>query len=291
MMEEQTVLREVFRRSWLTLIPEWSLAVSVALAVTWAAHRFGLQAGEEWLYSAMLPIIWTMGRTFLWVYSTWTVTADGRLIVQQGPLPGHRQEIALGAVRRFEPTAPARVRWLNVGHITFWAGDSQGRIYPFHWTWLERHSRLCELIRARGQLPVGRPTWRQLVGRALRRLIQRLSLWLMQGHILSEEILARLAGRWCVEDYGRFMAFCQWLLRSAHRRRDYPPWVSRAVIRRWMAVLRQARIVVDSHDGGWRMAMNLHTLEDIRRRIGPDQFLRAVRRPVGPELCWLWARR
>ena len=106
-------------------------------------------------------------------------------------------------------------------------------------------------------------------------------IWLKQGWALSGEIVARLRGRWFVDDYGRFLAFCHHLLRSTGRGRWPSSRVPSAVTRRWMAVLRQAHIVVDAPNGrGWRVAGAICNLDDIRRRISEEELQQAVQRPA-----------
>jgi hypothetical protein len=272
---------EVFRRSCLTLAAEWSLALVVSLTVVWSYHWFGLQGEWEGLSLAILPIAWAACRTLQWACRTWTATADGRLIVQQGVLLRTRQVIHLCSARDVEAEALRLVRWLVIGHITFQATDPQGRLRPFRWTWLGRHSRLCEIIQARGQLPVGRSSWWQLVGRVVKRLAHAVGIWLTHGWALSTEIVARLRGRWFVDDYGRFLAFCHHLLRNTGRERWAPSWVPSAVARRWMTVLHQAHIVVDvPNDGRWRVAGTIHSIEDVCRRIGEEELQRAIQRPA-----------
>jgi membrane protein YdbS with pleckstrin-like domain len=274
----QNAAYEVFRRSWLTLASEWSLAFGVSLTVIWSYRQLGLQ-GEEWegLSLAVPPVIWAACRTLQWAYCTWTATADGRLIVREGVLARTRQVIHLCSVRDVESKAPHLARWLGIGHLTFRATDLQGQLRPFRWIWLGRYSRLCEILQARGQLPVGRPSWWQLVSGAVERLAHAVGMWLAQGWALTAEIVARLQGRWFVEDYGRFLAFCHHLLRSAGRERWAPSWAPSAVVRRWMAVLRRARIVVDApNDIGWRMAGTVRSIGDVCCRIGEEDLRRAV---------------
>ncbi len=281
-MESQCAPQEVFRRSWLTLVPEWSLAGGVSLTVALAARHFGLPGGWEVRGLVVLPIVWSATRTLLWACRTWTVTADGRLVVEGGILLRTRQVIHLCSVRRVETGAPLLTNWLGIGHVAFQATGPQGQLQPFRWTWLGRHPRLCEIIQARGQLPVDRPSWWHPVSSAAETLIHIVGMWLSQGWTLGEEIVARLQDRWFVDDYGRFMAFCHHLLRHTRRRRWPPLWVPSAVVRRWMAVLRQARIVVDAPDGGgWRVAGVIHGLGDVHRRIGEEELRRAVQRPIG----------
>jgi hypothetical protein len=279
MVESQRIPREAFRRSWLTLAPEWSLSGGVSLAVALAAHHFRLQGGWEVPGLTMLPIAWAAGRTLLWACRTWTATADGRLIVQEGILRRSRQVIHLCSARQIEPEAPLLIRWLSIGHITFQATNPQGQLQRFRWTWLGRYSRLCEIIQARGQLPVGRPSRRQFVASTVERLVHAVGIWLAQGWALSGEIVTRLRGRWFVDDYGRFLAFCHHLLRSTERSRWPPSRVPSAVAKRWMAVLRQAYVVVDAPNGrGWRVAGAIRSLEDVCRRIGEEELQRAVQR-------------
>jgi hypothetical protein len=277
-METQCRSYEVFRRSWLTLIPEWCLAIGVLLTMVWSYQRFGLQ--DEWVglgLAVLMPIVWIASQTTQWARRTWTVTADGRLIVQGGFPSRSRQVIHLCSARDVEPQSPILIHWLGVGHIAFRATDPRGQVRPFRWTWIGRYRRLCEIIEARGQLPVSRPSWWQLVSGRTRKLVHTVGAWLGRGWALTAEIVARLRGRWFVEDYGRFLAFCHHLLRGTERGRRIPSWVPSAVVRRWMAVLRQARIVVDVPGGkGWQLAGAVRSLEDVCRRIGEEGLRQAL---------------
>ena len=75
---------EVFRRSWLTAMPEWVVAGGVSVAAGLAAHHFGLQDTWEVLAVIGLPIIWAGGRTMQWLCCTWTVKAGGIVTLSPG---------------------------------------------------------------------------------------------------------------------------------------------------------------------------------------------------------------
>ena len=61
-METQCRPYEVFRRSWLTLIPDWCLALGVLLTMVWSYQRSGLQDERVGLGLAVLmPIVASMG--------------------------------------------------------------------------------------------------------------------------------------------------------------------------------------------------------------------------------------
>jgi len=261
-------LYETFRRSWLTMTAKWGLALGIVGTIAWAYHWLGLQGEQVALGLALLgPVIWATGQTLRWWCRTCTATADGRLILRQGVLFRSRQVIHLCSARDVESYSPPLARWLGIGHVSFRATDTQGQVRFFRCTWVERYGRLTEIIRARGQLPVCRPSWRE----HLERLRHAVGTNLAQMWALGEEIAARLQGCWYVDDYGRFLAFCHRLLRNPDARFKVPS----AVARRWMAVLQQAHIVEASGSREWRFAVNIHTLEDIRRRVSADTLRRA----------------
>jgi hypothetical protein len=285
-MEGQSTPREVFRRSWLTLASEWSLAGGVSLAVGLAAHYFSFQGGWERLGLMALPMIWAVSRTIQGACQTWTATGDGHLIVRKGFLLRTCQDIRLASVRQVKVETPPLVGWLNIGHISFLATDSRGQVQSLRWTWLERHHRLYEIIQTQGQLPVGRPSQWQPVFNTGRRPKQAMEMWLTRGWVLIEEGIARLRGQWFVDDYGRFMAFCHHLLRSKTNGQWPPPRVPSAVVNRWMAVLWQAHIVVDASNGrGWRVDSAIRNLEDVRRRISEKELQHAVKQSADLRLC------
>jgi membrane protein YdbS with pleckstrin-like domain len=155
-METQCRSYEVFRRSWLTLIPDWCLALGVLLTMVWSCQRSGLQNERVGLGLAVLvPIVWIVGQTIQWAYSTWTVTTGGRLIVREGFPSRSQQVIHLCSVQDVDPQPPLLARWLGIGHVTFQTIDSRGQVRPFRWKWIGRYRRLCEIIRARGQFESG----------------------------------------------------------------------------------------------------------------------------------------
>ena len=281
-MRIQSASHKVFRRSWLILAPEIGLALAVSSTVLWCYHRAGLRREWAGLGLAVLPIGWVATRTIRWVFSTWTATADGRLIVKEGVLFRTCQVIHLCSARHVQAEAPLVARWLGVGHLVFRATNQQGQLQLFRWTWLGGYRRLGDIVRARGQLPLGRRSRWRPVRIAIKNLVRTAGAWLVQGLTLGGEMMARLRGRWFVDDYGRFLAFCSHLLRTATGR-DWaaPSWVPSAVVRRWMTLLRQARVVVDMpNGGGWRIAGAIHSLDDIRRRIGEEELQRALQRPT-----------
>jgi hypothetical protein len=209
-----------------------------------------------------------MYRITRWGTCTWTATSDGRLVIQEGLLSSCRQVLHLCSARHLELGSLFPFRWLDVGHVAFWATDPHGRLRQFHCRWMGGYRRLGEIIEARGQLPVGRPSRWQLVRRRV-----------MQEWDALKKTNARRRRRKRADDYGRFMAFCHRLIRGTGPVQPTLPGVPASVSRRWMAVLRQARVVVDAPDGeGWRLAGTVRSLEDIRRRIGESQLRRAVQR-------------
>ena len=276
MMDDRATSREVFRRSWMTIMPEWAVAESVSLAVGLAAQHFGLQGSWEGSALAGLPLIWAGGRTLQWACHTWTVTPDGRLTERQGILFPTRQVIHLCSVSGVAIDAPAPVRWLDIGHISFEATDPQGQRRRFHWSWMHGHERLAEIIRARGQLPIGKPAWwqtaREVAKQGIRAAFRRVNRTLSQADLL---------------DYGRFMAFCHQILRAERTGRWPPVRIPPAMVKHWIAVLQEARVVVSaSNERGWRVAGGIDSLDDIRRRLGPRELQRAVQRSARFQLHW-----
>jgi hypothetical protein len=271
---------EVFRRSWLTVVPEWIVAGAVARLIILAAGHFGFQSRAEADVLAALPLVWAAGRTLQWAHRRWVVTADRQLVLLQGVLVRTRQVIYLHAVDQVQ----VEVTWLggrlDTGHIAFQVTDRRGQRHPMRWTWVGACARLCEILRAQGRLPVGRPTrWRQAWHVAAKRS-QAMGTGLALAWVLGQEALARLQGRWFAEDYGRFLAFCHHLLRTRGGERRWPPSGTPAAVERcWMAVLRQARVVVDAPEGrGWRVAGAIRRVEDVRQRIGEEELRRGVQR-------------
>ena len=128
-------------------------------------------------------------------------------------------------------------------------------------------------IRARGRLPTGRLSW-----------------WLIASDAVTRRVrdayrgIVRAPGAAELQDYGRFMAFCHRVLRAEQGGRWPPPRISPATVERWLAVLQQVRVVASaSNERGWRVVPGIEGLDDIRRRLGPPDLQRAVRRSVR---CW-----
>ncbi len=275
-MKGQNMPSEVFRRSWLMLIPEWGLAGFVSCAVGFAAQYFDMQGDWEGLSFTVLPIVWAASRTLKWACQTWTVTADGHLIVREGLLLHKSREINLHSVQQVMVETSPLTGWLDIGNISCLISDVSGQAQLLRWTWLSRHRRLRDILQARGQLAVGGPPRRQLTRNAIRRLKYRGGKWLHRGRALTEEGLVRLQGRWVVDDYGRFLGFCHFLLRSRANGHWPPPRVPSVAVNRWMAILRKAHIVVGMPGGGWRVNNGIHSVEDIRQRIGEQDLQRAL---------------
>jgi hypothetical protein len=140
------------------------------------------------------------------------------------------------------------------------------------------HDRLCEIIRARGRLSIGRPTWWQTTREAAK---QR------SGATLGRVV--RTLSRPDLQDYGRFMAFCHHILRAEQSGRWSPGATPLDTVERWLAVLRQAHVVVSaSNERGWRVARDIHGLHDIHRRLGPHELQRAVKQSTRFQLRWHW---
>ncbi len=162
-MNGPSVAGETFRRVWFTQVPEWTLAGGVAMAVVWAADHLNAPVGGTVLGLAALPLAWGAWRALRWFYHTWTATADGLLIEREGLLRRTRRVIHLRSAHQVSAEAAFLVGWLDVGHIAFQAADDEGQTQAFYWTWMDRYSRLYEIIRARGSLPPEPPAWRRLL--------------------------------------------------------------------------------------------------------------------------------
>jgi len=267
-MARQPEACEVFRRSCLTLVPEWTLASIVSLALYHAALRLRLPLREEKLALSLLPLAWALVRTLVWTGQTWTATADGRLIVRRGIGPRARQAIYLSDVRTVHTRIPPLLRRLGIGHIRFQVPDARGQPTSFHWTWIAHAARLHQILDAQGHTPIGstQPTERQ----DLSTLVAALIAWVLSPWLACD-------------DYQRFLLFCDHLLLHPAQNPPRPSWAPEAVAACWMAVLRRCHIVVDRpREGGWRLAPAVRTLDDIRRRLGPEQLRQAVEQADEP---------
>jgi len=172
--------------------------------------------------------------------------------------------------------APLTVGWLDIGHVQFEATAENGQREQLHLTWMGRHSRLCEIIEARGRLPLGAPTWWQPLLEPAREGIRAARRWLIHSQRRAE-----------LQDYGRFMAFCCHLLRADQGGRWPPPGLAQATVECWMAVLWRVRVVITaSNERGWRVARGIEGLECIHRRIGPQELQRAVRQAARIRSRW-----
>lgn len=261
--------REVFRRSALTMVPHWGLAAGLALTVLWAANHFDLRPAWDGLLLAALPLAWATARTVQWAAGTWTATADGTLIVQAGVLFRSREEIPLRATLRahVQPCLPSR--WLDVGHLAWDVGAGpRGQRRSLRWMWLGGPTRLAEILHGRGQVALGRPSrWQRWISRARQA---------EEGRGGSRQSLPASG-----QEYQQFLAFCRRLLDSQGTSSWPPDGVPVTAIPRWMAVLRQARIVMDaSGNPGWRLAARIRSLDDVQRRIGEEELQRATRESV-----------
>lgn len=270
-MESQCVLQERFRRSGLIIAPEWLLAGLVSLAIGWAALTFELEMCVALAALAGLPLLWATSCTLQWYARSWVARSDGCLTFQHGVLIRHSEVIHLCSVSRVRLRTVPMLGWCNVGHLDFEATDQQGSARPFQLRWLANVARLAEILRARGRLPMGRPSrW------------ERLHAWgagiLHRRAVRVARTPARILGQ-RARDYGLFMAYCHRLLRSRNGVQPSVPGVPAPVIEIWMAVLRRARIIVDtSCNPGWRIAPSIASLSDIQRRIGQEDFWRALDR-------------
>jgi hypothetical protein len=249
------------------------------LATGLAARHFGLLGGWEGFAFIGLPLIWATGRTLQWTRNTWTVTRDGCLTVRQGILFRTRQVFHLCSVSQVAVDAPAPLRWLDIGHIFFEAINPQGQRRRFRWTWMHSYERLAEILQARGRVRIGEPAWWQTAREAANQEIQA-----------SFRRAVRILSRADLQDYGRFMAFCHHVLRADLTGQWPPVRVPPAMVKRWMVVLQEARVVVSaSNERGWRVSGGINGLDDIRRRLGPHELQRAVQRSARFQLNWRWA--
>ena len=279
-MQTQRPAREIFHRSLLTLAPEFCLAGVTAVMVGVAGSRSGMGGSLAGAALVWLPVAWAAARVLLWSHHSWTATADGDLILRTGAVFGSRERLALHSLQQVQVEPVPLLGRLGIGHIVCESQGADGNVRHHRWTWMARYLRLAELIAGQGSLPVGRPTPAERVGAAIER-VRRLA-----GVAWAAE-QARAHGRLdlakgSVEDYGRFLAYCQRLLRHRHElarwQRESAP---SATTRRWVEVLRRVRVLVSTPDeGGWRVAAHIEHLEDIRRRISPEGLRQAVRESI-----------
>jgi hypothetical protein len=278
-MDMRRLSREVFRRSFLTLLPECSLAGAVSLAVAMAAYYVDLSGGWGGFVLLVLPALWLAARTLQWAGHTWTATEDGRLIVRQGLLLRECEVILLCSVRQVRPETPLAASWLGVGGIAFQATDANGELRSFRWTWLARQPRLRQILESGGRVPIRRRSVWGIMGQAVSMLAHSASSWVWRGWALGRKMMLRLQEDWFVDDYGRFIGFCGHVLRSTRSGRWPPPRVPLAVIDCWMRTLREAHAIVDAPGGrGWQISESIRDIEDICLLISEDHFRQAVRR-------------
>lgn len=264
--------REVFRRSWLTTAPDWAVGSAVSLAVGLAALHLGTEPTWEAAALVALPLIWAAWRNLQWACQTCTVRTDGRLVESRGVLFPIRQVIDLSTVTQVTTRVPGAASWLNVGHIAFYANGENSQRSHFRWTWMAGHRRLCEIMHAGGQLPVGRPAGREIARQQAQPRLQA---------TISTPVRAPVPPQ--LQDYGRFMAFCHRVLRAGRGGQWPPAGMPPEAVEACIAVLRQRHVVVDSADErGWCVARDVAGLEDVHRRLGPVAWRRLVRQPARP---------
>ncbi len=268
---------EVFRRSALTLVPDWTSAVCLTLTVMWAAARFGLPLDCVTTLVAVLPLAWAACRTLQWATATWTATPEGVLIIQAGILSRHRQVIPLSAMRQAHAQSALTNPWMEVGHLAAELLDHQGEVRLLEWTWLARADRLQQIIlshrkRVRGAAP--RP---QHTRAGLSNPAQATIAW--QSPTITGP--GEQPGDAFGEEYQHFLDFCQQVL-AVEREACWPPAeLPLAKSRRWMSVLRQARIILNTSNGrGWRVADTIHCLDDVAHRVGQRELEQAMQRPL-----------
>jgi hypothetical protein len=279
-MAQGDVIRERFRCSCLAPAGEWCLASAVAGLLVWGIIHSSLGHRREALILAALPLVWATGWSLRRGCTAWTFTSDGWLVREEGLLTLRRQVFVLRSARTIETAIPLVGRLLDVGHVTFQATDRSDQIHRHEVTWMTRHRRFCQLIEARGSLPLlDRVPWWQRLGGSLA------GLTMMAEHDL-EQALPLLApdpvrsNSSLVEDYDRFMAFCHQVLRAGRGGGKWPPdRIPPEVLGTWFTLLSRARVVVSgSNPAGWRLGNGIESLDDIQRRISRETFGPAVRR-------------
>ncbi len=277
-MKGRNMQNEVFRRSGLVLTPGWCLALGVALAVGLAARYYNLESSWAELGLMMLPIVWAIGQTVAWACQTWEITTDGCLIVQEGLLLRTFLEVPLREAQQVTIEAPPLVGRLNIGHVSCLVADEWGQPQHLRWTWLSQRRHLGDVIRSQGRPIVVRPPAQyQPVQALVWRLKHIGETWWTRGQVLIEAVMTWAQGQWFVDDYGRFLGFCNYLVRAGTSEHRPPSWVPLPVANRWLEVLRQALIVVDAPNGSWRVNDAIRDVEDIRRLVGEKELRRAIR--------------
>lgn len=121
-------------------------------------------------------------------------------------------------------------------------------------------------------------TWGRSQAQGLARPV-RMDLTRMR--YVGEEVVARVQGRWFVDDYARFMDFCHHMLRNRNVEQHWlPNGTPPAVARRWLYVLILARVVVEvPDDEGWEVVGSIRSVRDVSHRIGEEELRRAVHMP------------
>ncbi len=268
---------EVFRRSALTLVPHWASAFSLTLTGLWAAGHFGLPL--DWAASlvAILPLAWAAGRALQWAATTWTATLEGNIVIQAGILSPRRQAIPLNAIRRAHVQPALPNHWGDVGHLAVELLDHQGEVQLLEWTWLARADRLQQIIFTHGKQVRAAAPRPQRTASVLSTLVPAATAWQSPAFTGPGEQPGDAFG----EEYQRFLDFCQLVL-TVEREACWPPAeLPLAKSRRWMSVLRQARIIQNTPNGrGWRVAGTIHGLDDVAHRVGQRELEQAMQRPV-----------
>lgn len=259
---------EVFRRSALTLLPHWAAAATLTLTGLWAADRFGLPLDWVALLMASLPLAWAAARGLQWVATTWTVTADGNLILRSGIISRQRQVIPLSAMRRADVQPSFAGHRMDVGHLSVEVVDRTQAVRFLQWTWLARPDQLQQILCCPKEAAFG-PSSRR----------RQTADWPMAP--TQAAVACQTPDDAFGKEYRRFLDFCQLLLAAEEGASWPPPGITLAEQSRWMGVLCQARIVVDSPNGrGWRAADTIKCLADVTHRVGYQELKQAMQRPL-----------
>ncbi len=123
-----------------------------------------------------------------------------------------------------------------------------------------------------------RRAWRSSQGQGL---VRPVGMDLTRVRYVGEEVIARVQGRWFVDDYAEFMDFCHHILHNRNVGQPWPPeGTPPAVARRWLHVLYLARVLIElPDDRGWEVVGSIRSVRDVSHRIGETQLRQAVRMP------------
>lgn len=178
-----------------------------------------------------------------------------------------------------QPSVTLALEWILAGIVSVSVGLAAHRFGQMDtWEWLVLAGFPQFWAGARTLHWISR-TWGRSQARGRARLVKT---ELTRVRYVGEEVVARVQGRWFVDDYARFLDFCHYVLHNPNVKQYWPPsGTPPPVARRWLYVLVLARVVIEvPDDQGWEVVGSIRSVRDVSHRIGEDELRRAVRVPI-----------